>query len=100
VKWRLVIRPRAENDVRQAQQWYESQRPGLGAELIAEIETTLQALVRDPQRHTVYYRGFRRVFVHRFPYKLFYRLEGNRVIVFRILHARRDHPRLLRSENQ
>jgi plasmid stabilization system protein ParE len=37
--------------------------------------------------------------VRRFPYKLFYRLEHERVIVFRILHARRDHPQFLRPEN-
>jgi len=95
VNWRLVIRPRAETDLREARGWYESQRPGLGAEFLAEIEAALQALVRDPQRYTIYYRGFRRLFVRRFPYKLFYRLEGDRVIVSRILHARRDHPRHL-----
>jgi toxin ParE1/3/4 len=99
VKWRLVIRPRAETDLREAQDWYEGQRAGLGDEFIAEIEAALRALARDPQRYTVYYRGFRRVFVRRFPYKLFYRLEDDRVIVSRILHARRDHPQLLRPEN-
>jgi plasmid stabilization system protein ParE len=98
VKWLLVIRPGAETDLRDAKQWYESQRPGLGAEFIAELEAALQSLVRDPLRHPVYYRGFYRMFVHRFPYKLFYRVEGDRVIVSRILHARRDHPRLLRPE--
>ncbi len=55
--------------------------------------------MRDPQRHPVYYRGFYRVLVRRFPYKVFYRLEGDRIIVFRILHARRDHPRLLGVRN-
>jgi toxin ParE1/3/4 len=96
VKWRLLIRPRAEIDLREAKDWYESQRAGLGKEFIAEIEAALRALLRDPQRYTVYYRGFRRVFVRRFPYKLFYRLDADRVIVSRILHARRDHPQLLR----
>jgi toxin ParE1/3/4 len=99
VKWRLVIRPGAETDLRHAKHWYESQRPGLAGEFIAEIEAALRSLLRDPLLHTVYYRGFRRVFVHRFPYKLFYRVEGDRVIVFRILHARRDHPRLLGPES-
>ena len=99
MKWRLVIRPRAETDLREAQDWYENQRVGLGEELIAEIEAALRALARNPQRYTVYYRGFRRVFVRRFPYKLFYRVEGDRVIVARILHARRDHPQLLPPEN-
>jgi toxin ParE1/3/4 len=96
VKWRLVIRPRAETDLREARDWYESHRVALGAEFITEFETALRALLRDPERHTVYYRRFRRVFVRRFPYKVFYRLEGDRLIVFRILHVRRDHSRLLR----
>lgn len=99
MKWRLVIRPRAETDLREAHDWYESQRAGLGEEFVSEIEAALRALVWAPQRYTVYYRGFRRVFVRRFPYKLFYRLEDDRVILFRILHARRDHPQLLRPEN-
>jgi toxin ParE1/3/4 len=99
VAWQLTIRSRAETDLREARDWYENHRVGLGAEFIGEIETAFEALVRDPQRYTVYYRGFRRVFVRRFPYKLFYRVEGDRVIVARILHARRDHPRLLRSSD-
>jgi toxin ParE1/3/4 len=96
VKWRLVIRPRVETNLREARNWYESQRVGLGAEFLAEIDPTIQVLSRDPQRHAVYYRGFRRVLARRFPYKLFYRLEDDQIVVFRILHLHRDHPRLLR----
>ena len=77
MKWRLVIRPRAEADLRKAREWYESQRGGLGTEFVAEIEATLHVLMRDPQRHPIYYRGFYRVFARRFPYKLFYRLEDD-----------------------
>jgi toxin ParE1/3/4 len=95
VKWRLVIRPRTETDLREGRTWYENQRAGLGAEFFAEIDATIRVLIRDPRRHPIYYRGFRRVLARRFPYKLFYRLEDDRVIIFRILHVRRDHPRLL-----
>ena len=58
MKWRLFIRARAETDLREAKNWYENQRAGLGAEFLAEIDATIQALIRDPQRHPVYYRGF------------------------------------------
>jgi toxin ParE1/3/4 len=98
VKWRLLIRPRAEADLREARKWYENQRVGLGDEFVAEVGITILHLVRDPERRPDYYRGFRRVLMRRFPYKLFYRLEGDRVIVFRVLHAHRDHPRLLPRE--
>lgn len=74
-------------------------RAGLGAEFLAEIGITFELLARDPEVRPDYYRGFRRVITRRFPYKIFYRLEGNQVIVFRVLHAHRDHPRLLAGEN-
>ncbi len=95
MEWHLVVRPRAEADLREARDWYDRRRPGLGNEFLAEIGTIIRALVLDPGRRVEYYRGFHRVLARRFPYKLFYRVEGDRIIVFRVLHARRDHPRLL-----
>ena len=65
MKWRLVIRPRAETDLREARDWYESQRAGLGGEFVAEIEAAIQALVRDQQRQAVHSRGCRRVLPRR-----------------------------------
>lgn len=55
----------------------------------------MRALGEHPERHPVYYRGFRRILLQRFPYKVFYRMEPQRVVVFRVLHVKRDHPRLL-----
>ena len=81
--------------MRDARLWYETQRPGLGNELIAEIGRAVQLLAEQPERRPIYYNGFRRLMTHRFPYKVFYRVEGDRVIVFRILHAKRDHRRQL-----
>ena len=79
MKWRLVIRPRAETDLREAHGWYESQHPGLGAEFLVEIDSTIQVLMRDPQRHPIYYRGFYRVLVRRFLTRCFtdWRVTGS-----------------------
>jgi hypothetical protein len=33
-------------------------------------------------RTPIYYNGFRRLMTRRFPYKIFYHVEGDRVIVF------------------
>lgn len=95
MKWHVAIRPRGESDLRQAREWYENQRTGLGEEFVAETTATIGLLARGPELHPEYYRGFRRILMRRFPYKIFYRLEGNQIIVFRVLHSRRDHPRLL-----
>ena len=93
--WRVIIRPNAEADLREAWAWYESQRAGLGDELLVEIRAAIRLLETDPERRPFYYRDFRRLLARRFPYKLFYRVENGRVIVFRILHAKREHRRRL-----
>ena len=95
MNWRVIIRPNAEADLREAWAWYESQRAGLGDELLVEIRAAIRLLETDPERRPFYYRDFRRLLARRFPYKLFYRVENGRVIVFRILHAKREHQRRL-----
>jgi toxin ParE1/3/4 len=95
VNWRVIIRPNAEADLSEAQAWYESRRAGLGDELLDEIRRAVRLLADDPGRRPFYYRDFRRLLTRRFPYKIFYRVEGDRVIVFRILHAKRKHQREL-----
>jgi len=75
--------------------WYEAQRPGLGDELLLEIRAAIRLLETDPERRPLYYRDFRRLLARRFPYKVFYRVETGRIIVYRILHARRQHQRQL-----
>jgi plasmid stabilization system protein ParE len=95
VSWRVIIRPNAEADVLEAWLWYESQRAGLGDELLIDIRAAIRRLETDPERRPFYYRDFRRLLMRRFPYKLFYRLEGDRVMIFRILHAKREHRRQL-----
>ena len=92
----VTIRPKAKADLRRAHDWYEDQCPGLGDEFLAAHAEALLRLEADPEHFLVYYRGFRRVLTHRFPYKIFFRIEGTDIIVFRILHGAQDHTRKLR----
>lgn len=87
----VIIRPRAEADLQAAKQWYEERREGLGVELVLAARRALRVLRENPERHPLYYRDFRRVLLGRFPYKVLYRIEGERIIVFRVLHTKQDH---------
>lgn len=91
MNWQVIVRSRAELDILQASHWYESQRPGLGEEFLEEVQHALELLKVAPKRRPVYHKDFRRLITHRFPYKIFYRVEERQVIVFRILHASRKH---------
>lgn len=94
--WKVLLRPRAEADVQEARDWYEAHQGGLGEAFIDEVSAAMNRLEADPERHADYYRGVRRLFLTRFPYKVFYLVEADAVIVLRVLHARQDHVRHLR----
>jgi plasmid stabilization system protein ParE len=77
-------------DLRRATRWYEEQRPGLGRELVAQVDSVLDRITDNPHQWQVIYRGVRRAIVQRFPYGVFYRIDGTDIIVFTIVHLHRD----------
>jgi plasmid stabilization system protein ParE len=91
MSWLQLVRPEAERDLAAARDWYDQQRAGLGDEFLDEVAVAMRELDRDPERARLYYRNFRRVLLHRFPYKIFYQVIGRRVVVFRVLHAKQEH---------
>jgi toxin ParE1/3/4 len=95
VRFRVSLQPVAIADVRDARLWYDGQRPGLGADFLTAVEDGLVALETRADLAPAYYRGLRRILLRRFPYKLFYLIEGNRVEVLRVLHGHRDHRSVL-----
>ena len=71
-------------------------RRGQGSdEFVREIDSAIRFLEKYPERHPFYYLQFRRFLTARFPYKLFYVMQTDRVIIFRILHVKRDHTKQL-----
>ena len=87
----LFLRPEAEQDLATARDWYDQQRAGLGDEFLDAIALALRVLARDPGLPRFYYGQFRRVLLRRFPYRIFYQIIGDRVVIFRVLHAKQEH---------
>lgn len=87
---RFLLRPRAEDDIRSAYEWYESQRPGLGAEFLAAVHERLGAVRDFPEANPIVYRDVRRAVVSRFPYLIFYVVRPTRIAVLTLLHHARN----------
>jgi len=95
VSEQVTIRPAAHLDLREARDWYDRRRVGLGNEFLLAVADAMLAIEEAPHRPPIYYRDFRRILTDRFPYKIFYRVEGQAVIVYRVLHGAQDHTREL-----
>lgn len=88
--YRLIVRPPAERDLREAQQWYEEQRPGLGADFRAAIDNSFRRLAENPQLYPVVYRGLRRAVMRRFPYLIYFAVQKDVVNIVACWHSKRD----------
>jgi plasmid stabilization system protein ParE len=87
----LIIREQGEQDITQAALWYENQSAGLAESFLAEIDIALANALKNPRQFPCFRRKpeVRRVLLTRFPYRLFFVLRRDAIIVFRILHAAR-----------
>ena len=67
-------------------------RASLGDKFLDEVAAGMKHWAQHPKLVPFYYQQFRRLLLHRFPHKIFYQLIGDRVVVFRVLHAKQCHP--------
>jgi toxin ParE1/3/4 len=88
----VIIRPEAEADLAEAYDWYEARRAGLGREFLEQVHIAVRSISENPLRHPLLYLNGRRVLLRRFPYKVFFIVENERVEVLGVVHVRR-HPR-------
>lgn len=93
----LRFLPQVEMDVRNGRTWYERKSAGLGAEFLRVFYACAGELIRDPQVYPRVHGDFRRRLMRRFPYAIYFRVQGEFVVVFGLFHCARD-PRRLRRE--
>lgn len=86
----LLFLPEVADDLSEASLWYEEHQTGLGDEFLRRVEDCLDILRRTPDLHSLVYQNYRRALVRRFPYVVFYEIDGDHVIVNAILHAAQD----------
>ena len=62
MKYRVIVRPEAEHDLKEAFSWYEDNRTGLGYDFL----------------------------IKRFPYKIIYLAEGEKIVILAVIHGKRS----------
>ena len=87
----LIVRPEAEADIADAAVWYDSREPGLGVELLSEVHSAIARALKNPESFTRVRRNpdVRRVLTRRFPYRVFFIVRADTLVVFAVLHAAR-----------
>ena len=87
---RVSYKPAAVAELREAFQWHEGERSGLGMALLSEVSRVERHLATTPELYQRVEGELRRATLRRFPYGLFYLIEGDAVVIVGCLHLHRD----------
>lgn len=90
----VLFEPEARDELRAARDRYDDERPGLGEDLIIEVETTIERIVRWPELAPRLLvpetpRQVRRAPLRRFPFGLVYVVIDDTLWVIALAHGRR-----------
>ena len=89
--WALHLHPEAEDEFDEAAHWYASRQDGLGTAFVLAVAEAFAAIAELPLRYPLVRQGrpWRRFILRRFPYVVFYEVEGSRVVVMAVAQGRR-----------
>jgi hypothetical protein len=86
----IVVRPEAEQELLDAQAWYESKALGLGFEFARTADAAVASAFRNPFGHLRIEEEFRRVLFRKFPYSLIYLPNLDELLVVSFFHQHRE----------
>jgi plasmid stabilization system protein ParE len=89
-EYRLVAEPRADLDVAGTFEWYEKEQLGLGRDFLDALRDTYDRVVAAPFAYQDLRLGIRRALVRRFPYAVYFAVEGDAIVMLAVLHVGRD----------
>ncbi len=87
---KLRILSSALQDLKAGRDFYERQAPGMGNYFQECLFDDIDRLTRHGGIHRIVF-GFHRLLSKRFPYAIYYRIDGqDMAVVYRVLDCRRD----------
>jgi toxin ParE1/3/4 len=88
----LIVKPEAEADIIQAASWYESREQRLGLEFLSDIQRSITRALHNPKAFLRFRTKpeVRRVLTRLFPYRIYFILKPDVLVVFAVLHAARN----------
>lgn len=87
--YNIILQTNVILEVKKAFDWYEDTSEGLGYEFIADLENSYKKISIDPERYAYINPRYRRFKLIRFPYFIFYEIEGSDIIVGNVRHIKR-----------
>lgn len=86
---RIKILRQAKEDIALARDFYDAQELGVGEYFVSQISAEIDSLSYLGGIHRIV-DGFHKMVARRFPYAIYYRIDGDCVKVYAVLDGRRN----------
>jgi plasmid stabilization system protein ParE len=96
---RVEVLDEAEQDLVDGARFYEAQEPHLGQYFLDSLFSDVDSLQLYAGIHPIHF-GYHRLLSKRFPYAVYYRVEGNVAQVWAVLDCRQDPDQIVRRLTQ
>ena len=80
----------ALQDLMEGFDFYERQEDSLGAYFLDSLFSDIDSLLIYAGIHPIYFKAYYRILSKRFPFAIYYRIDGNDVMVYAVLDCRRN----------
>ena len=77
-------------DIDTAMGWYEKQRKGLGFDFLDCVEVAVNQVLENPKFYSLKHKTLRGILIRRFPFTLYYNLEGSLIVIHAVFDNRQD----------
>ena len=70
--------------------FYEKQSAGIGTYFLETIYADIDTLTHSAGIHPIYFGGYHRLLVSRFPFAVYYSISEDTVLIYAVLDCRRE----------
>ncbi|TCD29738.1 type II toxin-antitoxin system RelE/ParE family toxin [Pedobacter psychrodurus] len=86
----IQIKPIAIQMAKDAYDWYEEQKVGLGDLFLAELSRCYSKLEKNPLFYQKLKKNYRHLVLNKFPYVLIFEVNENEIIIFAVFHTAKN----------
>ena len=88
--YELRLLPEVEEDAFSGYLWYEERSSGLGDQFLDALYAGVSTILSSPLLYRVVHQDIRRRLLGRFPYAVYFTVEGDQLLVLGVFHCARD----------
>lgn len=92
----LILTSEAVEDITEILDWYRDQKKGLENDFVFCLEVALHQVKENPLSFQIRSKGYRAILLHRFPYKVAYKVYDNEIRIYGVFHHSRN-PKTIRK---